>query len=61
MRERAGCCASGVRRGRRRAVGHDESGLQQTVHLDGELGAREVDLVPQLRAGVGPSVTQQPQ
>lgn len=30
------------------SVGHDKSGLQQPVHLDGELGAGEIDLIPQL-------------
>lgn len=41
------------------SVGHHESGLQQPVHLDGQLGPGEVDLVAQLGTGVGPSVAQQ--
>lgn len=32
------------------SVGHDEPGLQQSVDLDGELGAGEIDLIPQLCA-----------
>ncbi len=43
------------------AVGDDEAGLQQPVHLDGEFGAGEVDLLAELGAGVGTAVAEQPQ
>lgn len=33
------------------SVGHHEAGLQQPVHLDGELGAGELDLIPELPPG----------
>jgi hypothetical protein len=41
------------------SVGHDQPRLQQPVHLHGQLGPREVDLVTQLGTGVGAAVAQQ--
>ncbi|GAA3156223.1 hypothetical protein GCM10017687_87760 [Streptomyces echinatus] len=41
------------------SVGRDEPRLQQPVHLDGQLGPGEFDLVAQLGTGVGAAVTEQ--